>query len=353
MRRIAFTIGLAGALTGAAAARPFDPRDHRVFAGPASEVLVLGTPHLSGLPKTFDPAVLSPLLDRLAAWKPDVIAIEALSGPQCDYLRRYADLHAGAARDYCWDPTPAAKATGLDVAAATLAVERQLAAWPATPTAAQRRHLAALFLAGGDRASALVQWLRLPPGERVTGDGLDDPLVALLEKIRTAHNENYLIAAALAARLGLERVHPVDDHTADGPAGDEAGFGAAMTRAWNNPIAKQRRVDDEAAYARTDTAAGTLALYRAYNAPRTAEVAFTSDFGAALNDPSPQHFGRQYAAWWETRNLRMVANMRAILTPRPGARMLTIVGASHKGYYEAYLGMMHDIRLADTGDLLR
>ncbi len=38
----------------------------------------------------------------------------------------------------------------------------------------------------------------------------------------------------------------------------------------------------------------------------------------------------------------MVANMRDVLGQHPGTRMLTIVGASHKGYYEAYLNLMHD-----------
>jgi hypothetical protein len=34
-------------------------------------------------------------------------------------------------------------------------------------------------------------------------------------------------------------------------------------------------------------------------------------------------------------------------------RMLVIVGASHKGYLEAYLHQMHDVRVLDTGALLR
>ncbi len=33
--------------------------------GPRTQVLVLGSTHLSGLPKGFNPATLGPLLDRL------------------------------------------------------------------------------------------------------------------------------------------------------------------------------------------------------------------------------------------------------------------------------------------------
>ncbi len=49
----------------------------------------------------------------------------------------------------------------------------------------------------------------------------------------------------------------------------------------------------------------------------------------------------------------MVANIREILGRYPSARLLAIVGASHKGYCEAYLDQMHDVRLADPEAVLR
>lgn len=80
---------------------------------------------------------------------------------------------------------------------------------------------------------------------------------------------------------------------------------------------------------------------------------YRSDFGAALTERSPQGFGRSYVGYWETRNLRMVANIRDVLGRYPGTRMLAIVGHSHKGYYEAYLDKMHDVRLADAEGVLK
>ena len=53
-----------------------------------------------------------------------------------------------------------------------------------------------------------------------------------------------------------------------------------------------------------------------------------------------------------TRNLRMVANMREVLGKSPGSRMLTIVGASHKAYYEAHLSQMRDVELIDILPML-
>lgn len=96
-----------------------------------------------------------------------------------------------------------------------------------------------------------------------------------------------------------------------------------------------------------------LTLYRYFNSPEAQRRAYESDFGAAQKDPSPEGFGRMYLASYETRNLRMVANMRDVMGVKPGVKMLTLVGASHKGYYEAYLNQMHDVVLADAEQVLR
>lgn len=323
------------------------------IAGRHTELLVLATPHLSGFPKTFDPKHLGPLLDRLTKWKPRIITIESLSGPQCEFLARYKARYGSTADDYCWNPAPAEKATGLNVVAATAEVDRLLASWPTNPTATQRRHLAASFLSAGDQSSALVQWLRLPQSERHAGDGVDATLAARLDTLRTKPNENFLIAAALAARLGLERVHPTDDHTADPSISNDPGYGKALQRIWDTPVVKKRLADEAELERGVSSGEGVLRLYRYYNQPSQAQIVFDSDFGAALRDGSPQFYGRHYAAWWETRNLRMAANIRAAAATQPGARVLSIVGASHKGYFEAYLGMMHDIRIADAPAMLR
>jgi hypothetical protein len=332
----------------------FDPSKLKGPAkGTPNEVMVLGTAHLSQLKAPFQPASLALLNERLAAWKPRIIAIEAISGPQCAFMRQYPDRHKDQVESYCWDPAPARAATGLDVPTATAEADRLLAAWPASPAPSQRRHLAAVFLAGGEPASALVQWLRLPAAERHPGDGLDASLVARLDKLRDWRNEAALIAAPLAAALGLERVHAMDDQSEIASTADEKQSGAAMSKAWDNPATAKRRKMDEELNARLGDPEGVMALYRALNAPSQARLVFDSDFGAALEEGSPQQFGRGYVTYWETRNLRMAANIREAIGTRPGSRTLVIVGASHKGYLEAYLNQMHDVRIVPSSQVLR
>lgn len=324
----------------------------RHMPGPPTQVLVLGSVHLSqGGPEHFDPASLQPVLQRLMAYKPDIITIEALSGETCALMRRRPEYKATAA-DYCPDVAAAKVATGLDVLPALDAIDAALATWPAHPAAAQRRHLAALFLAAGDPSSAVVQWWQLPESERHAGDGLDEALVQAIRKREAAPNENVHVAARLAVQLGLQRIYPVDDHTGDSYSiSDEGGYDAAITKAWNGAskeaIAARDRVQA------LHNASDMLATYRLVNTPDYLRLAIAADFGQAMAEPSPQRFGRQYVGGWETRNLRMVANIRATFRTRPGVHVLSIVGSSHKPWFDSLLGHMQGVDIVDAEWVLK
>ena len=292
-----------------------DPRSWRAdVAGPRTQVMVLGSVHLSELPAGFQVAHLEPLLTKLAAFAPDIITYEGLSGEECELIQRYPKTYPGVFENYCHELSDAAQAAGVTYAAARAEADATLAAWPAQPSAAQRRRLAAVFMAAGDRPSAVVQWLQLPADQRLPLNGVDERFLPLLGRTTGKYNENYEVAAVLAARLGHQRIFAVDNHTADSiQAGADAGFAAALKQHWktasdpNDPVlqAYDRFVGN------IKSGADMLAFYRFMNEPRTQLVFVETDYRRSLRDTSPQRHGRQYVAWWETRNLRMVANIRS------------------------------------------
>lgn len=323
----------------------------RDMAGPRAQVLVLGSVHLGELPAGFQAASLDPVLDKLAAYKPDVITIESLPGDECDMVARHPVVYG---TDYCADTAAAKAATGLDIPAAIDAVDRMLAAWPERPTPAQRRHLASLFLAANDRASALVQWLQLPPSERRTGDGLDEPLVALLGEIEARNNESYQIGSRLAARLGLQRVHAVDNHTGDNariPQPETKAFGEAIEQAWKSDRAAVDAIERREKL--LEQRGDMLALYRDVNRPDSLAALAQANVVPAMRSTSPQHYPQIWVAGWETRNLRMVANVREAFREQPGARVLCIVGASHKPWFDGWLGQLQGVDIVDAEQVLR
>ena len=360
VKLVAFAFAVAGCVAAAAAQRSFDPRAYQSrVAGEPTQVLVLGTPHLSGTPDGWDPAVLEPLLARLAAFRPDVITIEALSGQQLSALWNYREIYDGTARSYgarlMMVAASGSAGTGMDMPEAEAEARRMLLAWPAAPSPAQRRRLAALFATAGDPHSALVQWWRLDPAERKAEDGINAPLAAQLNEYDRRRNENHLIGSRLAARLGLERVFPVDSQDDDVFTPAQAGI---FARDVFPPMAAEMRADPRSrplmeASQRLRSAEETLATYRTLNRPELGRINADGEWLRVIDRPTPGGVGRVRTAGWEVRNLRMAANIRQAMAGRPGGRVLVIVGSGHKPWIDAYLAMMTDVRLVDPQTVLR
>ena len=320
----------------------------RDISGPRAQVLVLGTMHLNAMPDGFDPAALDGVLDRLAAFKPGIITIETESGEECDLAARHPAKYGA---DYCASTALAKAATGLDVPAALAEVDKTLKAWPAEATPAQRRRLAALFLAANDVASAYVQWLQLPAPERRAGDSLNQPLVDKLAQLARRNNENYQLAARLAARLGLQRVHAIDNHTGDRiDLPDIKPFVQAIEAAWaaGGAALKESEQRQKALMRAPDL----LPLYRELNTAASLRMYAEANVSAAMRAQSPQGYPQMWVAGWEIRNLRMVANIRETFREQPGARVLSIVGVSHKPWFDGWLRQLQGVDVVDVGQVL-
>jgi hypothetical protein len=349
---VAATAAAAQALLSAPAA--IDPADWRgEIAGEPSRILNLGSTHLRQLDPVPDRATLEPLIERLLAFRPDIVTQEGVPGEQCEMMQRTPAIY-GSALDYCWDAAEVAAMTGMDAPSARMAIATTLASWPAQPAADQRRALARLFIAAHDRTSALVQWWRLPEGERRATPEFPATLVGIVTEQANGMNERNSIAAAVAARAGLERVYQVDDHSSDAIlAAMPSECEAAINRMWQSPASAALRQREAPLLQGLTSGQGMLTYFQHMNSPETQRTYIDIDHRAAVGGGGAGMCGRHYVAWWETRNLRMAANIRAAMGSRPGARVLNIVGASHKPYYDLYLGQMADAVIVDALSVLR
>lgn len=363
MKPLAFALAvmLAGAAPPALAqTQPFDPRAYQnQIVGEPTQVLVLGSPHLSGAPDNFDPAVLELLLQRLEAFRPDIIAIEALSGESINALWEYREIYPEVATGYGGRvmnlATMTRHALQLDFAGAEAEVRRTLASWLAEPTAAQRRRLTALFLASGDPNSALVQWWRLPASERIAEDGITPQLVTELATYDTRKNENHMIGSRLAVRLGLERLYPIDDHGSDDVVLNRGeDLEAFMQEPWLAELMSDPGFTPLREAGRNlRTPRQALQTYQMLNGVEAGHTDANGQWLNMINRPSPNNVGRTRVAEWETRNLRQIANIREVISHRPGARLLVITGSAHKPWFDAYLRMMTDVEVVDASAILR
>ena len=352
VRNITGYLFVAMLLMACSAARPlnFSGVDPALTVAP-TEVVVLGTAHLSNFSEDLSQDQLKPLIDRLADYAPNVITIEGSSGMTCSRVREYPQEHIDYAEYYCFDGTVQRQESGLTVAEGSLAAGKALMDWPEVPTAMQRRQLAAAFLASEEPASALVQWLQLDPSEKRAGDGLGPKSIESLHVLSQSMNENYSIAARLAARLGLARVFYADDHGRDEYAQSEkAAYGARVSELWpqeGDPCIAHFNTSD------TLLREGELmGAYNYLNSLSSQRKQMGCDWKRTMNDAETEQYGRKYTMGWQARNLRMAAFIMTAAGTKPGGRVLTIVGASHKPYVEAYLDQMHDVKVHDVSNVL-
>jgi len=362
MLRIAgFIIGLVVSLAVPVAgqAQSFDPGAARRSAGSArTQVMVLGTAHLDAAARDWDPAVLAPLVDRLARFRPDVITIEDQPGPTIAKTWAYRAILPEAAATFAGRALLMSAAAGLsldmDMPQAEAALRAQLAGLPQSPAAADRRRLAALFAAAGDPHSALVQWWQLPEAERVPGDGVSQRLAALLDELGASRNESVLLAARLAVRLGLQRLHPIDAQDEDvlTPPEAELFYRSVFPEVAERINADPRLADRGSVTGMTDPER-TVAEYRKLNDAAVWRRMAAAEWLDMADRATAADVGRKRTAAWEARNLRMAANIREASARAPGGRVLVIVGAAHKPWLEAYLGMMADLELVATESVLR
>lgn len=314
------------------------------MTGRKTQVLVLGSVHLSELGNPFSQSTLDPVLEKLASFAPEIITIEALSGEECDLAQRHPEKYGS---EYCSGNEVAQKATGLDVPAAMAAVTRQLDTWPAAPSADHRRQLAALFLSAHDHASAYVQWLRLPPEERHATTDFPQSLVDMLNSISKRNNENYQLAARLAATLGLDRVYAVDNHTGDNIVyRDRDAFGREIMAAWQAGRASLDAMEQQLRPLEQQT--DFLPLYRFINAPDYLETLAKVNVAAALQARSSTGYPQTWVSGWDIRNLRMVANIAETFREKPGSRVLCVVGASHKPWFDHWLGQLQGVEIVNA-----
>jgi len=321
------------------------------LAGDPTQILILGSYHINQWDQAALPIEhLDLLLGRLEAFGPNIITIESQPGRSCEQLQRYESEYPGVWNRYCIDPSPALEGLKKSMPEAQRELSALLASKADAWTFEERRQLATLFYAVGDPYSAVIHWYALPPEERRPEDGLSEIVLQELQRVSNARNESNSLGAVLAHRLNHDRVYPMDDHTADIvlARAPENLFEILQSDVWGNAPSEARDYFQEGLDL-LGTPEGVVGAYVHINSVKMQEINVSIDFAAAA---AHSDVTRQYVSWWQARGLRMAANVIEAAGNQPGAKVLVIVGSSHKAYFEAYLDQMHDIELVNLSDVL-
>jgi len=323
-----------------------------------TQVLVLGTAHLREAEGCLAPTSLDAVLARLSAWRPDVIAVEALPSTVIEALAQREDGFGTELREgFAQRSLDAGRIAGAALHMTSAEAHRALAQPIGAPaaSAAERVHLALLLAAGHEYPSAVLHWSYLSDAERA-GAALPDELRTTFEASRTAANEVYRIAVPLARRLGLQRLALVDDF-----AGEEAY--AARIEQFRKEVeasAEVAKVSDAPVYkeqkARLSTACRDpqqmLDFYRWINERAYGKADVAAQWGVWFRTRFPSRLDRARTAGWEARNLAITANIRKESSLFAGKRVLVIYGVAHKPFLDAYLAQMLDVRVVEAASVL-
>jgi hypothetical protein len=346
---------------------PDAPRDDALRApidsAQRTQVLVLGTEHLVGLGENFAPGLLAGLLQRLEAFRPDVIAVETLPPAEVDRLVRRAELPGSAAGElvgalaarvleFAGEARAGLDAAGLDTGEIAALLARHASLEPA-----ERRLLVARLLAGYDLPSASLQWAYLPEDERRADELITPALAAALDQWLDSANEIVSIGVTLALRLGLPAIASIDDHT-DSEVGLESGLYAELMPELEQTDAYVELLDSE--YFKEATgglalAAATgdlLARYRRINSPEYLAADVAAQWHLFYRTELESGRDRARVALWEARNLNIASRVRQASAMRPGGRVLVVIGVAHKPFLDRYLGQMMEVDIVPSSEVL-
>jgi hypothetical protein len=325
-----------------------------------TQVLVLGSQHLRRI-DALNRATLDPLLDALEEWGPAAIGVEVLP-PQVIATMEALSAYGPALEAFATEQLAAGRLARdyLGIAwseairvADSLYVELEAA--PPERRRAVRQQLVPVLLAAYDFDNAALQWTYSAGADGRPSLELPDTLRMFLENRLEAPSETSAIGLALARRLGLARVHPIDDHLetdlflaiADDLSSELQGNDAYRALAESGELEKSEHELREA-----HAAGDLLPFYLALNAPEALARDVDLEWRFFFRTGLPSGLDRYRVALWEVRNLAMASHVRRMTAPIPGERALVIVGASHKPFLDADLSCGMDLEIVHLQDIV-
>ena len=307
----------------------------------AGEVMVVGTPHLQALVPQAGPEHLREVIDRLAAWSPTLVCVEAMPGDRVGQLAaepgRWGELLSTFALDALRLAPEQQARLSVDGATA-LRKARELEARPGALPAPERIRLVGLQLAGHEPWSALLVWVGLTESEKADAAAiLGRVAVERLEALSASKAEIVSLAIPVAARLGHRRLCLAD------PFVDEVavqGLEAELAPRLADPaVAKGLEEADAERDARWKPGEpdGLVRLVGWMNSAGWAEADRRTQWELFARGDGTSRAGRRRLALWHARNAEIAAHVyRAVASPE-GTRTLLIVGAAHRPFLEAAL----------------
>ncbi len=303
-----------------------------------SQVLVLGTPHLSPYSDKVTDAHFAKVHQKLTEYAPKAILVESLRPEDihtmlndAQYLDRVIPQFVG--KEFVALAKSMQTFLELDAPSA-------LAAFRALPYSSEPKHLKKalkLAVAAYDKPNALLYWHYLK-AQNITPK--DQHIVAYFNEVSKKQSEISILAIPLAMKLKHPRLYAMDDHF------DKAAFLKilpALSKAIESSGMKEKII--ASGYISKPTAIIEKAIesgdftsvYHYFNSKEYQTQVRDVEWSSFVAEAFPNDVGQSRLALWDVRNFNMASHIMGVIATHPQERLLVIVGANHKLFLENHL----------------
>lgn len=325
-----------------------------------TQVLVLGTSHLSAIRECFSPDALTSLLLELRRFAPDAIAVEKVSSADIEEMEWRSGFYSEIVDVFDGDRFKAGKQMQKFLSLSRSQAEKRAETFllrADTINDTERIELIKLLIASYEYSTAVLQWSYLTNRTGIESGVLPENIADELNRNQPSANEIYSIGANLARSTGLSRLYYIDDH-----------YDETLLNEFSDELITQLKDNSEhKALASSTFHAETmkelkeacrdgekmLNHYRRLNSQEYGKKDVEEQWDVWLRTKLPSGLDRRRLALWEMRNLRIAANIRELSARYPGKKILIIIGAGHKPFLESYLTKMIDLELVGFESIVK
>jgi len=320
-----------------------------------TDVMVLATTHLRSTKTPLDSESLTPIISKLQMYSPTAIAIEALRPADIISMINGADEYKSVLSQFVGDSflslankeqkslalTPNQAITKMNVLVSSTSKVNE-----------QREQIIRLAVAAYDKNTALLHWQYLT--ETSTATKLSSALQLYLKDLSSQNNEVNQIAISLAIKSGVNRLYPIDDHLDKDlypeviedlmPFFKKSASISELRK--SEYFSKPMKLQEQAV-----KTGNWLALYSWINSETYKEQVINDEWRLFIDKDLPVKPSLARIALWEVRNLNMVSNIMRVVSKNIGGKIVIVVGANHKVFFDDYLSRMVGLNLVQFNNI--
>ncbi len=319
-----------------------------------TEVMVFDSIHLTNIGNKLNTDTLLPIINLLEEYEPTAIAVESLRAEDIITMLNGSEDYQEALSAYVGDTLLSlAKVEQQNLGISAIEAIKKMNQLLENPELSfeQIIEVIKVAIAGYNPDTAALHWKYLEKSSSTSA--LSHELQEYLNQRTSSNNERITIATALAAKLNLNRIYPIDAHLDKDiyqdmveklmPSYEKSQYVKDLLN--SEYITKPYKLSDQALLT-----GNWLPLFLWLNSEEYSADVINLDWVQFVDKDLDPKAGLARIALWEIRNLNMASNIMRIVAKHTGERIVIVVGSTHKVFLEQYLSNMIGVNLIQFSD---